>query len=238
MVEKIKFSEQTLMKNIFYITVYFILILSPYTSFSQKEKYVLREGNNQYNNGRYAESEKYYSDALKKKNDYYKANFNLGDAYYKQGKMTDAIGQYDTFIKNTNNKDTLSKAFHNMGNAYLKTKSYDDAIKAYKNSLKFNPKDEDTRYNLAYAKKKIEEQKKKNDKDKDKKNKDKKDKDQQKKGDKEKDGEKKQEQKNQMSKEEAKRMLEALKNAEQKLQLQRKQKGDKDSEKKNIDKDW
>jgi tetratricopeptide (TPR) repeat protein len=219
--------------------LYSILILPSYTALAQKEKYVLREGNNQYHNGRYIESEKYYSDALKKKNDYYKANFNLGDAYYKQGKMTDAIGQYDAFIKNSNNKDTLSKAFHNIGNAYLKTKSYDDAIKAYKNSLKFNPKDEDTRYNLAYAKKKLEEQKKKNEQNKDKQNKDNKDnKDQQKKENKDKNGEKKQEQKSQMSKEEAQRMLEALKNSEQKLQLQRKQKGDKDAEKKNINKDW
>ena len=137
------------MKRYLHIAVYFLFILSPVALFSQKEKYVLREGNNQYNNGRYDEAEKYYSESLKNKNDYYKANFNLGDAYYKQGKMTDAIGQYDAFIKNNNNKDTLSKAFHNMGNAYLKTKSYDDAIKAYKNSLKFNPKDEDTRYNLA-----------------------------------------------------------------------------------------
>ena len=227
------------MKYYFYITTYLLLILSPYTALSQKEKYVLREGNNQYNNGRYAESEKYYSQSLKEKNDYHKANFNLGDAYYKQGKMTDAIGQYDVFIKNSNNKDTLSKAFHNMGNAYLKTKSYDDAIKAYKNSLKFNPKDEDTRYNLAYAKKKLEEQQRKNKDNKDDKDKkdNKDDKDKQKKDNKDKDGEKKQE-KNQMSKAEAQRMLEALKNAEQKLQLQRKQKGDKDAEKKNIDKDW
>src|SRR6201987_718913 len=176
------------MKNLFYIHTFLILILSPYASFSQKERYVLREGNNQYFNGRYGASEKYYAEALKNKNDYYKANFNLGDAYYKQGKMTDAIGQYDAFIKNTNNKDTLSKAFHNMGNAYLKTKSYDDAIKAYKNSLKFNPKDEDTRYNLAYAKKKLEEQKKKNEENKNKENKDNKDNKDQKKDSKPKEG--------------------------------------------------
>ncbi len=225
------------MKYCVYIVVYFIL--HSFSAFSQKEKYVLREGNNQYNNGRYAESEKYYSESLKEKKDYPKANFNLGDAYYKQGKMTDAIGQYDVFIKNSSNKDTLSKAFHNMGNSYLKTKSYDDAIKAYKNSLKFNPKDEDTRYNLAYAKRKLEEQKKKNEENKDKKDKkdNKDEKDKQKKDNKEKDGEKKQE-KNQMSKAEAQRMLDALKNTDQKLQLQRKQKGDKDAEKKNIDKDW
>jgi Ca-activated chloride channel family protein len=221
------------------IYLYILLLLTAYTCFAQKERYELREGNNLYFNGKYGASEKYYADALKKKNDYYKANFNLGDAYYKQGKMTDAIGQFDAFIKNTNNKDTLAKAFHNMGNSYLKTKSYEDAIKAYKNSLKFNPKDEDTRYNLAYARKKMEEQKKQNQGKDNKENKD--NKNQQKKdnkGNKDKKNEKQQEQKSQMSKDEAQRMLEALKNAEQKLQLQRKQKGDKEAEKKTIDKDW
>src|SRR5438132_1207486 len=149
------------MKKNVHIIAYVLLILFSCKAYAQQEKYVLREGNNSYFGGKYNEAEKYYSEALKKKNNYPKANFNLGDAYYKQGKMTDAIGQFDVFIKNSNNKDTLSKAFHNMGNSYLKTKSYEDAIKAYKNSLKLNPKDEDTRYNLAYAKKKLEEQKKK-----------------------------------------------------------------------------
>jgi Ca-activated chloride channel family protein len=200
------------MKQFFYILS--VLILHSYSVFSQQERYVLREGNNQYNSGRYKKAEQYYGDALKKKNNYFKANYNLGNALYKQGKFKDALEQYDVFVKNNANKDTLSKAFHNVGNSYLKEKRYEDAIKAYKNSLKFNPKDENTRYKLAYAKKK------KNQKNKD--NKDNKD--------------KKEEPK--MSKEEAQRMLEALKNAEQKLQELHKKKGDKKTESKNIDKDW
>lgn len=216
-----------------------MLLLAPFVAFSQKERYVLREGNNNYNNGRYKQAEQYYSEALKEKNNYFKAEYNLGNALYKQGKFADATGQYDVFIKNTGNKDTLTRAFHNLGNSYLKQKKYEDAIKAYKSSLKLNPKDEDTRYNLAYAKKKLEEQKK-NDKGKDNKdNKDNKDekKDQQKQENKDKkDGQKEQPK---MSKEEAQRMLEALKNAEQKLQeLHNKKKGDKRYEKQNTDKDW
>ncbi|HXB41920.1 MAG TPA: tetratricopeptide repeat protein [Bacteroidia bacterium] len=228
------------MKQFFYILS--ALILNSYTAFSQQERYILREGNNQYNSGRYKKAEQYYGDALKKKNNYFKANYNLGNALYKQGKFKDALEQYDVFIKNNADKDTLSKAFHNIGNSYLKEKRYEDAIKAYKNSLKFNPKDENTRYNLAYAKKKLEEQQKKDGGKDNKENKDKKDdkKNKDKKDQQNKDNKDKKDQKEQpkMSKEEAQRMLEALKNAEQKLQEFHKKKGDKKTDSKNIDKDW
>ena len=43
-----------------------------------------------------------------------------------------------------------------------KKKEYQKSVDAYKNALKNNSKDEDTRYNLAYAQKKLEEQNKKN----------------------------------------------------------------------------
>jgi Ca-activated chloride channel family protein len=235
-VEEIKFIQK-MMKHLFCIV--FCLIAA--ASLAQKEKRELRHGNDSYFGGKYNEAEQYYLEALKEKNNFYKSNFNLGDAYYKQGKFTEAIGQYDTYIKNSSNKDTLSKAFHNLGNSYLKTKSYNEAITAYKNSLKLNPKDEDTRYNLAYAQKKLQEQQQKNkDKKEDQKKKDDKDKKDQKKEDKDKkdDPNKKPEQQQpQMSKEDAQRILDALKNNEQKLQLKKKNKDDK-AEKQNIDKDW
>jgi len=77
---------------------------------------------------------------------------------------------------------TKSSSFHNIGNVLMKEKQYDKAISSYKNSLLINPKDEETRYNLALAQKLLKDQQQQNkdnkdkDKDKDKdKNKDKKD---------------------------------------------------------------
>ena len=112
--------------------------------------------------------------------------------------------------------------------------------------LKINPKDEDTRYNLAFAQrqlKKQQDQQKKNDKNKDK-NKDQKDKEDKKdkggekdkKDQKDKDGKDKQEQP-QMSKEQAEQMLNALKNREKKMQASRVKKGE-PGQRKKIEKDW
>ena len=60
--------------------------------------------------------------------------------------------------KQTTDKELLSKINHNLGNSYLESKKYEESVKAYKQALKNNPKDEDARYNLAYAQKMLLQQ--------------------------------------------------------------------------------
>jgi len=228
---------------------------------AQKEKMVLRDGNDSYHGGKPMEAANYYKKSLKEKQDYYKANFNLGDAYYKTAdliktgklktpnpRMTpdsaanlvydQAAEQFEVVAKSVSNADTIQKAWHNYGNAKLMQKSYEDAILGYKKSLKLNPKDEDTRYNLAYAQKKLAEQQKNQKKD-DKKDQDKKDKkdDQKDKKEQKKEQQKEEAPQPQMSKEQAEKMLNALKNDEKKMQALRKKKGD-PGQKVKVEKDW
>ena len=174
--------------SIFCLTLYFCGI-------SQTEKIILRKGNEAYNGGKPLEATNYYSKSLKEKPDYFKANFNLGDALYKTaelikaGKITppnkkmtpdsaanlvydQAAQQFEVVAKSISNADTIQRAWHNYGNSKLKQKSFEDAILGYKKALKLNPRDEDTRYNLAYAQrelKKQQDQQKKNEKKDDKK---------------------------------------------------------------------
>ena len=229
--------------------------------FSQKEKMVLRDGNDSYQSGKPMEAANYYKKSLKEKQDYYKANFNLGDAYYKTAELiktgkiktpnprmtpdsaanlvyNQAAEQFEVVAKSVSNADTIQKAWHNYGNAKLMQKSYEDAILGYKKSLKLNSKDEDTRYNLAYAQKQLAEQQKNQKKD-DKKDQDKKDKkdDQKDKKEQKKDQEKQEAPQPQMSKEQAEKMLNALKNDEKKMQALRKKKGD-PGQKVKVEKDW
>ena len=156
-----------------------------------------------------------------------------------------AAQQFDVAAKSTANIDTIQKAWHNYGNAKLMQKSYEDAILGYKKALKLKPQDEDTRYNLAYAQrelKKQQDQQKKNDKDKKDDKKDKKD-EKKDKGEKDKEDIKNPNNKDQqapqpqMSKEQAEKMLNALKNDEKKMQSLRKKKGE-PGQKVKVEKDW
>ena len=241
----------------YYIAIIYLMI--PVVCKSQAEKIAVRNGNEAYFSGKTVEATNYYSKSLKEKPDYYKENFNLGDALYKTGELIkagkiappnkkmkpdsaanlvfdQAAQQFEVVAKSISNADTIQRAWHNYGNSKLKQRSFEDAILGYKKALKLNPKDEDTRYNLAYAQRELKKQK-----DKEKKN-DKKD-DQKKDGDKPEDKKEKQNNKQdaqnqpQMSKEQAEQMLNALMNSEKKMQSLRKKKGD-PSEKIKVEKDW
>jgi tetratricopeptide (TPR) repeat protein len=232
-----------------------MLALFPLASFAQQEKKSIVEGNKKYDAKKYDQAEKSYRNALQLNKDSYKAAFNLGDAYYKQGKFDEAAEQFQMLTHRATSKDTLAKAYHNLGNSLLQSKKYQESVNAYKNALKNDPSDEDTRYNLSYALQKLKQQqqqqkdkqdkedkqdKKDQNKDKDKdKNKDQKEnkdqnKDQQK--DKQKKDQKDKEQP-QISKEDAQRLLEALQNDEKNLQDKVK-KGKVKGVKVQIEKDW
>ncbi len=255
---------------------YLLYILCFYSAvaFGQAERGLIRDGNSEYEKGNYSEAEVNYKKALEKNGKSVEGVFNLGDAYFKQKKADEAIDQFRIAAETTQNKEIRSKAYHNLGNTYMDQKKYQEAIGAYKNALKNNPKDMETRQNLAYAQmmlkqnppqqnqdqkkddKKDDEDKKdqnqdqqdqnqKNDQKENQQNKEQQQKDQQdqqQKQDQQQQDQNEQQQQTQpreqrLSKEEAERLLEALKNEEKKLQeklLLQKRKG----KKMKSDKDW
>lgn len=134
-----------------------------------------------------------YRKAIAKSGENVAAPYNLGNAYYNQATYGEAFGRFKQAGESATNKTDKHRAFHNMGNVFMKRKEYEKAVEAYKEALRNDPKDEETRYNLALAKellKKQQDEQKKDDKndenkdDKDKKDKDKDKKDEGDKGDK------------------------------------------------------
>src|SRR5690606_5537388 len=80
------------------------------------------------------------------------AKYNLGNAYYKNNKNDEAMLRYKQAVKDAASKEEKHKALHNLGNTFTNNKMYKEAVEAYKDALRNNPKDEETRYNLALAK--------------------------------------------------------------------------------------
>jgi tetratricopeptide (TPR) repeat protein len=134
----------------------------------------VREGNKQYNQLKFADAEVAYKKALSKNPNYSKAAYNLGNAIYQQGRNKEAIANYELSVKATKEKPNKAQIYHNIGNSYMKEKQYAQAVEAYKNSLRNNPNDDETRYNLALAQKMLKDQQNNQNND-DKNNKDNKD---------------------------------------------------------------
>ena len=55
--------------------------------------------------------------------------------------------------------DERAEAFYNLGNAQFKQQKYKEALESYKQSLRLNPSDMETKYNYAYTKRLLDEDK-------------------------------------------------------------------------------
>ncbi|MDO9512888.1 MAG: tetratricopeptide repeat protein [Bacteroidales bacterium] len=214
------------------IAIVALLIAIPI--FAQKENKNIRRGNKLFEKSNYTDAEVKYRKALEQNPFSEKSSFNLGDALYMQKNYEEANKQYSALAQNSALDGTLrSASWHNAGNSFLEQKKYQEAIEAYKNALRINPKDDDTRYNLEYARQMLikEEQEQKKDKKEDKKEEEKKDKKEDQQKPQPQDQKPNQEpgqkpQPKEISKQDAQRMLEAMKNAEQKtLENLQKKKG-------------
>jgi Ca-activated chloride channel homolog len=124
---------------------------------SGQDRSMVRQGNRHYNEGNYAEAELDYRRALEADPENARALFNLGNALYRQGRYDEAASLFDALTRLAPSDINLASAYHNLGNSHLGAQRYGEGIEAYKNALRISPSDDDTRYNLEYAMKHLQE---------------------------------------------------------------------------------
>jgi Ca-activated chloride channel family protein len=204
---------------------------------AQNDRQLIREGNRLYRQKQYAQAEVLYRKAIAKKADNPQAVYNLGCALMMQQKDSAAIVQYENATKLEKNKLRQSKSWHNIGVMCQSHKMYGEAVRAYEQSLRLNPSDDETRYNLALCKQLNKNNPQQDKNQQDKKNEEKEDdKGQQQKKDK-KDQQKEEQPKEQMSKDNAERLLDAAVQNEKATQ-QRLKKALQQPRKKQLQKNW
>lgn len=163
--------------------ILFLLALVCVCIACDREKNELRKGNKAFDKSEFKQAEEAYRASLAADTNYTKAEYNLANALYKQGKddkLHMAAGYYETFLKSQSSEDSLNRAngTYNLGNAVFGLSQSDTvkntdksrlylkkAAECYKESLRLNPSDSNAKYNLAltqYLLKKNEEQKKNN----------------------------------------------------------------------------
>ncbi|RTY95819.1 tetratricopeptide repeat protein [Flavobacterium sp. GT3R68] len=153
------------------LILYSFLLLSLVVSAQEKDKH-LPKANEEFSSKKFTDAEADYRISQSNNPKKAIASYNLGNAIYRQNQPGEAKFSYEKAIKNAEVRPEKHKAFHNLGNVYMKEKNYTAAVEAYKNALRNNPKDEESRYNYALAKKMLKDNPPKKD---DKKDKDKKD---------------------------------------------------------------
>ena len=134
---------------------------------AQASRHQLREGNRSYNKQHYEQAEVSYRRALERDSSDFRGQYNLANDLYRQKKYDEAARHYQQALSaphiTTNQK---AQTLHNQGNSFLKLaqeseqgqQGLQQAINSYQEALKLDPKNDDTRYNLAYARRLLQQQ--------------------------------------------------------------------------------
>lgn len=145
---------------------------------TREERKFIRDGNDLYEQKRYADAELQYRKAISEKKSSEIGQYNLALSLLQQGKNykdnqpNNPINQADSIFRTVSqeskNMQLVSKAYYNMGNIAFNREQYDQSIANYKDALRRNPYDDKARENLRLAQKKLKEQQDKKNQDKNK----------------------------------------------------------------------
>jgi len=142
-----------------------LLVILAFSAEAQQENRHIRKGNSHYQDGDYKKAEIDYIKSIEASRDNSKGVFNLGNALYMQQNYLQAMAAFDSLRTYRIDDDTRSRAYYNLANSMLKL-ALDSAhlapqvlpptVESYKQSLRLNPHDMDAKYNLAYAQRLLE----------------------------------------------------------------------------------
>ena len=134
---------------------------------AQANRHQLREGNRQYKKEKYDQAEINYRRALERDSLDFRGQFNLANSLYRQHKYDDAARHFDQALQYPEiSNPQRAKSHHNKGNSFLKAgmenreqgmQLFQQAVNSYQEALKLDPKNNDTRYNLAYARRLLQQ---------------------------------------------------------------------------------
>lgn len=213
-----------------------MLLLAFHGATAQTDRKLIRQGNRQFRNQHYEEAEATYRKASAANAQNPEAQYNLGCALMAQQKDSMAMKCFQNSAQLHTDKQRKAQAYHNMGVILQQKKQFGEAAEAYKAALRNNPKDNETRYNLALCLKQMKNQPKQNQNQKKDENKDKnKDKEKEKNENKnQKDQKQPEEKPEQMSKENAEQLLNAAMQQEKATQQRMKKAQQQPSRKRHL----
>ncbi len=154
------------------VSASFILILTltcihPNTSSAQwfntmPERYCARQGLEALKQKNYTRADSCFDAVLKIDKKFAEAYFNYGNSKYAQQAFDTARVFYQKAIAYFKDPVQQARAYYNIGNCYMENREYETAIQYYRKALLRNANDLDSRYNMAYAKALLENEKRNN----------------------------------------------------------------------------
>ena len=140
------------------LSIFFIFSLT--LSFGQNWRDSLSAARNAYENKEYGDALQYYQSTQNLAPDSIDFSDEMAQSAYKAREFEKASEIYKQGTSQKKSIGEKADAYHNLGNSHMKNKDYKSAIDSYKESLRQNPNDEQTRYNLSEAIRQLSNQQK------------------------------------------------------------------------------
>lgn len=139
-----------------------LFLFSLTLSYGQQWRDSLDAARYAYENENYIDALKYYESAQKNAPESIDLSDEMAQSAYKAREFEKAEEIYKQGGSNKTDRIKKSENYHNIGNARMKRKDYSGAIESYKESLRNNPNDNQTRYNLSEAIRQLKNEEKQN----------------------------------------------------------------------------
>jgi tetratricopeptide (TPR) repeat protein len=137
-------------------TLCLFMILIPAVLSAQAGRKKLQEGNTLFYEEKYDEANNMYQDALLDNPTSPSIQYNIGNVLYKKNNYEKALEAYQKSL-DIDDAISQSKAYYNIGNSLYRAGKLPESILAYEQALKLNPEDEDAKYNLEFVRNKMKE---------------------------------------------------------------------------------
>jgi Ca-activated chloride channel homolog len=118
---------------------------------------LVEKGNSAFKENDYKTALDFYHQAEVEKPETPELDFNIGTALHKEGNYEEAIEKFQKSMA-TDNVQHEAGALYNIGNTQFRMEDYQAAIQSYQKSLELAPDDIDTKYNLELARIRLKEQ--------------------------------------------------------------------------------
>lgn len=157
-------TSKTLIKTILTL----IFAATAISAAAQAERRYIRQGNQLYHSAigdtgqvdttQMRAAAELYRKAIEKSPASTEAKFNLANSEFRTRDFEACEREYKALANGIAPDTTMAKIYHNLGNSQLMQGKLRESIESYKNALRRNPRDIETKYNLALAQSKLQQQ--------------------------------------------------------------------------------
>lgn len=134
-----------------------MLTALPFPAAAQSPQKKVVEGNRLYQEEKYDQALNLYQDALLSLPENKRIRFNVANSLYRKKKFEEALKEYQQVV-GAEELPLEAETYFNMGNTLYRMGKLPESILAYQQALKLNPGDLDAKYNLEYVRRKLKQE--------------------------------------------------------------------------------